>query len=349
MIKKRTIKIILPFLILGLLIGLFGFSFYFKHFLRSNVSVSSNNQYLYLYRKSTTQDVINQIFALNAVKDTSGLYDFMIRKNYRGRNIVPGKYKLTKGWTNNRLVDHLRAGNGRIDTKIIVTQARNLAYLSRQMAREILLDSATIYDFISSTDSMSAYGFDKQTQICMFIPNTYFVDWDITLKELADKMYLEYQKFWTEERAAQAQALQMSKTEVITLASIVYWETKMAEDIPMIAGVYMNRLRLGMPLQADPTLIFALNDYSIKRVLNIHKKVESPYNTYKYRGLPPGPILIPPIKYIDGVLNYAKHNFIFFVAKEDFSGYSNFSETYAEHEAFAKKYRMAFKERFGSN
>jgi len=346
--KYKALKFIIPVIILGLLLSFLGFSFYYKHFLNQNVSISADKEYLYLYRKSNTQDVINQLIAIDAIKDTAELYAFMIRKNYQGRNIVPGKYKLSSGWTNNRLIDHLRAGNGKIDTRLIITQARNLKHLARQLAREVLLDSAKIYDFISNKDSMLTYGFNKETQICMFIPNTYFVDWDITLKELSERIYDEYQKFWTPERLEKAQAVQMSKTEVITLASIVYWETKMAEDIPVVAGVYMNRLRLGMPLQADPTLIFALDDYSIKRVLNIHKQVESPYNTYKYNGLPPGPILIPPIKYIDGVLNYAKHSYIFFVAKEDFSGYSNFSETYAEHQAFAKKYRNAFKERFGN-
>lgn len=345
--KNKLLKLLVSMAVFALILGLWGFSFYYKHFLRQNVSVSEDTQYLYLYRKSTTQAVINQLVAIDAIKDTTGLYAFMIRKNYQGRNIVPGKYKLSSGWTNNRLVNHLRAGNGRIDTKLIITQARNLQHLARQLAREVLLDSAKIYDFISNKDSMLAFGFNKETQICMFIPNTYFVDWDITLNELVERMYNEYQKFWTTDRTAKAGAEQLSKTEVITLASIVYWETKKAEDIPVVAGVYMNRLRLGMPLQADPTLIFALDDYSIKRVLNIHKQVESPYNTYKYNGLPPGPILIPPISYVDGVLNYTQHNFIFFVAREDFSGYSNFAETYSEHQAFAEKYRAAFKERFG--
>ncbi len=343
---NKKIKIVLLIIasiifIVGLIFG----KFYYSNFIKSNTNnCTSEAKMLYLYRNSDTRKVLNQIIERGIVRDTNGLYDFMIRKNYRGRNIVSGKYKIPENWTNNQLINSLRAGNGRIDTKIIMTQARDLGQVAKKLSREILLDSAKVYHFLTNRDSMSKYGFSAESQIAMFIANTYFVDWDITNRELMDRMYQEYEKFWNQDRSNKAKSVGLSKQDVINLASIVYWETKKAEDMPIVAGVYMNRLKIGMPLQADPTLIFALGDYSIKRLYQKDFAIESPYNTYKYPGLPPGPILIPPIKFIDAVLNYTKHNYLYFVAKEDFSGYSYFAETYSEHLEYAKRYQDKMRE-----
>jgi len=343
--KKLTYSLVVVLLVGGVLAAFFG-KFYYQHFIKSNtISEFKNHHTIYLRRKSTTSDVYDTLVKYNCVADTNGLYAFMVRKNYQGRNIVSGKYYIKPGWSNNRLVNHLRAGNGRIETKVVITSTRDLGTLARKMSRELLVDSAAIAAMMSNQDSMMQYGLDQANQICMFIPNTYFVDWDITERELLDRMYKEYLKFWNTERIEKAAAMGLSTNEVQTLASLVYWETKKEEDMPMVAGVYVNRINQGIKLQADPTLIFALNDYTIKRVLNKHKEIESPYNTYKYLGLPPGPILIAPIKYIDASLNYTQHDYLFFVAKEDFSGYSYFSKTNAEHERYAKLYRRALDER----
>ena len=176
-------------------------------------------------------------------------------------------------------------------------------------------------------------------------PNTYFVNFDISVDDLMKRMAKEYKNFWNADRKSKLKASGLSQSEATTLASIVFSETNSKKDIPTIAGVYMNRLRIGMPLQADPTLIFAMGDYSIRRVLNKHKKIDSPYNTYKNKGLPPGPIIIPPIRYIDAVLNYEKHDYLYFVAKEDFSGDSYFAKNYAQHLIYARRYQKALNRR----
>ena len=258
---------------------------------------------------------------------------------------MAGKYKVKIGWSNNELVNHLRAGNGRIESKVVITPTRDLSSLSAKIARDIRLDSSTINQYLNNSKNWERYNFNQENRLCLFIPNTYFVDWDITNEEFLKRMKLEYDKFWDKKRRQMVKNIGLTPNEVQTLASIVYWETKKDKDMPTVAGVYMNRIKLGIPLQADPTLIFAHNDYKIKRVLNVHKNIDSPYNTYKNKGLPPGPILIAPIKYVDAVLNYEKHDYLFFVAKEDFSGYSYFSKTNAEHEKYANKYRKALDER----
>jgi len=198
---------------------------------------------------------------------------------------------------------------------------------------------------LNNSDSIAKFGFNKNTIISMFIPNTYNVDWNTSTSQLMTRMGKEFKKFWTAERVAKANDMSMTQSEVVTLASIVYWETKLKKDMPMVAGVYVNRLKRGIPLQADPTLIFAAGDFTIKRVLNKHKDIDSPYNTYKYAGLPPGPILIPPSQYVDAVLNYSKHDYIYFVAKEDFSGESYFAKHLSQHNIYANRFRKALNER----
>jgi UPF0755 protein len=179
----------------------------------------------------------------------------------------------------------------------------------------------------------------------MFLPNTYEFYWTTSARDFTDRMKKEWEQFWTEERRQKAQAMGLTPEEVTTLASIVRAETNKADEMPRVAGVYLNRLRVNMPLQADPTLVFALGDFSIKRILAKDKAIDSPYNTYMYRGLPPGPINMPSITAIDAVLNAESHKYFYFVAKEDFSGYHTFSVNYDEHMKNARKYQKALKER----
>jgi UPF0755 protein len=175
----------------------------------------------------------------------------------------------------------------------------------------------------------------------LFIPNTYEFWWDTSAEELFERMHKEYQSFWTEARSQKAQDLGLSKEEVSTLASIVQAESQKSDERPRIAGVYLNRLRIGMPLQADPTLVFAAGDFSIKRLTAKQMAIDSPYNTYKYAGLPPGPINLPDINSLDAVLNFEKHSYLYFCAKEDFSGYHSFAVGYDEHLSNARRYQRA--------
>lgn len=340
--SKRIIGIIF---ILLLIIGGYGGKLYYSNFVKPNVLISDESVFLFIPRNATQETVLQLVKDLNILEDPESLDWVTQRKNYQGSNIVPGKYELVNGMTNNQLINHLRAGNGRLEVKIQFAQQRNIAQLAGRFAKEIKLDSLSIYEWLDNPDSIAKFGFNAQTITSMFVPNTYFMDWDATVPELMRRMAREYKKFWNEERRQKAEAIGLSQSEVVTMASIVYWETKAPKDKPIIAGVYMNRIRLGMPLQADPTLIFALDDYSIRRVLNVHKEIDSPYNTYKNRGLPPGPILIPPISYIDAVLNYTRHDFLYFVAKEDFSGDSYFAETYSQHIVYARRFQRALNKR----
>ncbi|MCK9255795.1 MAG: endolytic transglycosylase MltG, partial [Bacteroidales bacterium] len=196
---------------------------------------------------------------------------------------------------------------------------------------------------LKSQDLAKKYGFNENTFLAMFIPNSYEFYWNTSAEQFVERMAKEYKNFWTEERKQKAANLGFSQSEVSTLASIVEAETQKNDEKARIAGVYINRLNIGMLLQADPTVVYATGDFFLKRVLNKHLEINSPYNTYKYSGLPPGPINIPSISSIDAVLNYEKHNYKFFCAKDDFSGYHVFAVTNAQHEANARKYHQALR------
>ena len=189
--------------------------------------------------------------------------------------------------------------------------------------------------------TLKAMGFDDEKFAALFIPNTYELYWNIDAEEFVGKMTKEYNLFWNDDRLKKAENIGLSPIEVSILASIVDKETSKVSEMPRIAGVYLNRINKKWLLQADPTLIFAVGDFEIKRVLDIHKEVESPYNTYKYIGLPPGPICIPSIAAIDAVLNAESHNYFYFCAKEDLSGYHVFARNMKEHNRNAEKYRKA--------
>lgn len=186
---------------------------------------------------------------------------------------------------------------------------------------------------------------DTNTVVCLFVPDTYDIYWNIKPDAFMEKMEKAYDRFWDEKRTAKLSEVNLSKTEVMTLASIVEEECHFADEYPMVAGLYLNRLHSGQPLQADPTIKFALNDFTLHRILLEHLKVNSPYNTYIHQGLPPGPIRIPSAKAIDGVLNYTHHNYLYMCAKEDFSQRHNFSTSFSEHLVNAQKYQKALNER----
>ena len=213
--------------------------------------------------------------------------------------------------------------------------------LAGRISRQIEADSIAIVRLLNNTDSLAAWGFNLQTIPALFLPNTYEFYWNTDAWQFTKKMRQEYDKYWTEERKDKAKAIGLSPIQVSILASIVDKETNKTDEMARIAGVYLNRLRDGWLLQADPTLVFAIGDFEIRRVLNIHKEVESPYNTYKYKGLPPGPICIPSLQSINAVLNAEKHNYYYFCAKEDFSGYHVFAKTLTEHNRNAQRYQHA--------
>lgn len=273
------------------------------------------------------------------LKDT---VDFMaMARRFDYRNPKPGHYKLEKGMTFRSLLGKLRTGN-QTPVRVTFNNIRSLERLAGSVSKFIEADSASLLAAFKSGTVASEYGFDKADFISMFIPDTYELYWTVTPEEFIARMNKEYERFWSAgERDAKRKSLGLSRKEVSTLASIVIEESKYVPEQPRIAGVYINRLRKNMPLQADPTVKYAVGDPTLKRILFKHLELESPYNTYKHTGLPPGPIYCPPKSAIDAVLDYEKHNYLYFCASPDLSGRHRFATTLSQHNANAKQYAAA--------
>ncbi|MCF8349156.1 MAG: endolytic transglycosylase MltG [Bacteroidales bacterium] len=257
--------------------------------------------------------------------------------------IKPGRYMLKDKMSNFELVNLLRSGN-QIPVQVVFNNQRDIYQLAGRVSEQIEADSASIVAYLTDVKVLEKYNLKKETISCLFIPNTYEFYWNTNAEKFVNRMATEYDKFWNESRLMRAHAINLTVPEVITLASIVEKETNKNDEKPLIAAVYLNRLKAGWLLQADPTLLYAINDKNIRRVLNVHKEIDSPYNTYKNGGLPPGPICIPSISSIEAVLNPGDENYLYFCAKDDLSGYHVFAKTNAQHNRNAKKYREALDE-----
>lgn len=267
-------------------------------------------------------------------------FSFLARLMKYDRQVKPGRYILNSNMNNLQTIRYLRLGKQE-PVMITFNNVRLIPELAKKITRNIAMTPEAFEAEVIRFAMNNNYGFNKDNVLAMFIPNTYEVYYDVSPEELIERMYQEYRKFWNEERAAKADALGLTPIEVSILASIVQAETVKREEGPVIAGLYINRLKKGMLLQADPTLVYASGDFSLKRVLNEHKEIESPYNTYKYKGLPPGPINMPEIYFIDAVLNYKASNYLYMCAREDFSGYHNFASSLTEHNRNAARYQQA--------
>lgn len=254
--------------------------------------------------------------------------------------VKPGAYQISPNENNWSLIRRLKTGN---QTPILLTfnAARTKKQLAERIANKVEFSENDLLEIINDPTKIQPYGLDTANIISLFIPNSYEVYWTISPQSLLEKMGKAYSKFWNEARLAQAKQINLKPEQVMTLASIVQAETNKVDEMPRVAGVYLNRLALDMLLQADPTVVFAVGDFEIKRVLSGHKAVNSPYNTYMYNGLPPGPIAIPSSKAISAVLNPEKHDFLFFCAREDFSGYHNFTKDFSDHLRNARTYQAA--------
>lgn len=261
----------------------------------------------------------------------------------RGR-VKPGRYRIRKGMNARAISRMLHAGEQE-PVRVTFTNLRRLEQLAGRLGRALEPDSEAFLRTFLDPGIQRASGLKEETMISLFLPNTYEFWWNSTPQRFVERMRHEHDAFWADERRARAKELGLTPTEVSTLASIVQAETIRMTDAPLIAGVYLNRLRMGMPLQADPTLTFALGLDSVSRVLNTDKQVDSPYNTYRYAGLPPGPINMPEPRFIDAVLEAPKHDYLYFCARADLSGYSDFSKTYDQHLVNARRYQRALNQR----
>ncbi|MBC8111012.1 MAG: endolytic transglycosylase MltG [Verrucomicrobia bacterium] len=316
------------------------FSFYaYQIFFTPNVQVEKNELYLLIPTGATYQTVVDSL-KKNKVVDDVLSFSFLAKVMGYQQKVLPGRYLVRKDMTNSALLNLLRSGR-QTPVKLVFGSVRLKEQIAGKVCRQIETDSAVFNKLLNSPETYKKYGFNEETIAAMFIPNTYEVYWNISAEELLDRFNKEYQDFWNEERRRKAEKIGFTPVQVSVLASIVGSETNKADEKPRIAGVYINRMNspeTAYKLQADPTVIFALRDFSIKRVTKTHLQVDSPYNTYKNRGLPPGPINTPSITSIDAVLNYEKNDYLFFVVKADFSGYHTFTNDYNEHLKNARLY-----------
>lgn len=259
-------------------------------------------------------------------------------------SVKPGRYRLTDDMGNLDLIRMLRSGN-QAPVKVIFNNVRTPEQLAGRISAQIEADSASIISLINNLEYLDSLGVTRNSIFTILIPNTYEFYWNTNAKTFLERMKRESEKFWQGSRDKRLEIINLNRHEVITLASIIEKETNMNDEKARVAGVYMNRLKNGWLLEADPTLVFAHGDFEIKRVLNVHKEIESPYNTYKNKGLPPGPICLPSITSIDAVLNYEQHDYMFFCASDDFSGYHSFAKTLEQHGVNARRYRAALDRR----
>jgi len=333
----KLIKIGIIIILAVLVAGYIGYRKFYKPNVR--IEQQDNQKYLFIHTGATFEQVIGMLDQCNCLCDMKSFEWLAVKMNYPN-HIKSGKYLLKDGMTNRELLNMLKAGR-QVPTRVIFHNIRFKWDLASDVSKQIEADSTSILHLLNDDIFLSKYGLNSKTSIAIFIPNTYELYWNTQPKDFLERMYKEYKRFWNDAKKQKAESIHLSPVEVSTLASIIEEETQKNDEKRTMAGVYMNRLKKGMPLQADPTVRFAYGDFSIKRILDKYKDIDSPYNTYKYAGLPPGPICIPSIASIDAVLNYQRSEYLYFCAKEDFSGYHNFARTLEQHNVNAAKYQRA--------
>ena len=334
-------KIILSIIIVTLLLGVIAASFAHSIVFSNNISPQAS-QFIYLEKEASFDDMLHILEKENILKNKQTFQWVAKWKNFT--RVRPGRYRIKQGMSNNEIVNMLRSGRQEA-VSFTFNNIRTKEQFAKRVAEQLNIHPDSLLSFLNDEEKLSFYGVNPETALSIFIPNTYQIWWNISVDEFVEKMYNEYQKFWTEDRLQKAEKIKLSPTEIIILASIVEEENHRTDEQSRIAGVYINRLVIGMLLQADPTVKFALQDFGRTRILFSDLKTESPYNTYLHAGLPPGPIRIPSPTCVDAVLNYEKHNYLYMCAKDDLSGYHNFAVTSSQHAANARKYQNALNQR----
>lgn len=315
---------------------------YYTIYYKSNTIKDST--YLYVRTNADYNDLIDSLKSLETIKNFKSFEKAADKLNLK-EGFKPGRYEISNGSSNKKLIYQILNGWQKPWNLTIAGNIRTLDKLSYVISKRIESDSATIINYLKSDSIHKKYGFGEDTFISMFLQDSYEIYWTTSIDTLTSKLYNEYKKFWDGNRDSLREKIRFSRTEVYTLASIVYQESKNSAEQPLIASVYLNRLKIGMPLQADPTIIFAHKDFTIKRVLFKHLRIKSPYNTYTNRGLPPGPISMAPKSVIDAVLNCKKSNYLYFCASPSLDGTHLFASSLSEHSANARKYQRAISRR----
>jgi UPF0755 protein len=332
-------------LIIFLILSVMGISFTFYAYqvvYTPNILIGPDNQHsrLFIVDDSMTFKGIQKKMHEERIVNDLISFSFLAKLTGYDTEIKPGRYILKPGMSNLEALKLMRSGKQE-PVKVTFNNVRLVSELAEKITRNLGMQPSEFEAALMKFCSENKYGFNETNVISMFIPNTYEIYYNTSPERLIEKMHEEYVKFWTEDRLNKAKEAGFTPFEVSTLASIVQAESVRPDEAPIIAGLYINRLKKGIALQADPTLVFAVGDFSLKRVLNEHKEINSPFNTYKFPGLPPGPISMPEIRSIDAVLNYTKSDYYYMCAKEDFSGRHNFTNSYEEHMENAARYQKA--------
>jgi UPF0755 protein len=342
---RLNLKYIFLFLTTGVLIvaGII-FLVAYKRILWPN-TVTGNEEFIYfnIPTGSDYSDVMHIITSEGILKDTVS-FSWVAQKKKYPSHVKPGHYKISRSMNNNEIVNMLRSGR-QASVKVIINSTRSLEKMASVVSSQLEADSAGIMKLLRDPQYLAGLELTPETAIGIIIPNTYEFFWNTDADKFIRRMKIEYENFWNKDRLEKAEEIGLSPMEVITLASIVDEETLMKDEERKIAGVYINRLKKPMRLQACPTIKFVTGDWTMTRVLDKYLFIDSPYNTYRHDGLPPGPIIIPSISCIDAVLDYEHHDWLFFAAKEDFSGYHNFAKTLAQHNRNADLYQKALDQR----
>ena len=337
--KKKTRNILIASIAI-LLLGIAGIAHIYYYFFAQPFQITETT-YIYIDRNDNIDSVYHKIIEAGNPKQMHG-FESLVK--YKGYTPKTGCYVIKP--TDNMRYLHRRLSMGyQTPVKLTIGSVRTLDRMARNIARQLMIDSTEIAKLIADTAYIHRIGYTKETLPALFIPNTYEVYWNLSAEDFMQRMLKENKAFWNEKRTKQAEAIGLTPIEVATLASIVEEETANQAEKPVVAGLYINRLHKGMLLQADPTVKFSMGNFELRRILYRHLEVDSPYNTYKYAGLPPGPIRVPSYQGLESVLNYTKHNYLYMCAKEDFSGTHNFAVTSAQHAANARKYQQALNRR----
>ncbi len=326
-----------------ILVSILGFLIYRQIYKTNLVGARGSKQFLYIPTGSDIQDVINILENEQLLLDEKSFRWTAHQMKY-DIAVKPGKYQLKLRMNNKELISLLRSGR-QVPVNVTFNNIRTVTQLANKIGDQIEAKPQAIINLLSDADYLIQLGFNSDNVLALFIPNTYEFYWNTSADKFIKKMKSEYEKFWSVQKLTQAKTIDLTPIQVAVIASIVQMESNKEDEKPIIAGVYINRLKKEWRLEADPTLIFAIGDYSITRVLNVYKEVESPYNTYKYKGLPPGPICLPTIASINSVLNYVHHQYMYFCAKEDFSGYHSFAVSYEQHLQNARRFQHALDKR----
>jgi UPF0755 protein len=339
MIRKITNKIIGLIIVVGLGIGAY---FLYQKFIAGSIHLKDKNYtYIYIETNDTFEDVINDINSENIIDDLSA-FEWMAKKMDLDKNIHPGKYRINNGMTKRQIINLIKYNKQEKVKLTFNSQIHNLDEFVSYTDDKLELNEDDLENYLTDEKKLAEnFGLDPENSFALVIPGVYEVGWAISANDLFDMLKERYSSIWNEKRKAQAKKMGFSVPEIITLASITQCESAIESEQEKIAGVYINRVNKGMLLQADPTLKFANKNFDAQRVLDADKEINSPYNTYKYKGLPPGPICLVSTQSIDAVLNHFRHDFIFFCAKPSLNGFSDFSTTYEQHKKFATAYQKA--------